>query len=93
MEARRFPEPEVVGSIPTAGGFGRCQINGGVAQMVERSLSMREVQGSIPCISSFPVAGICNGAMVWVPATKQYTSRGARTHDHKVKSLALYRLS
>ena len=26
---------------------------GGVAQMVERSLSMREVQGSIPCISTF----------------------------------------
>ena len=26
---------------------------GGVAQMVERSLSMREVQGSIPCISRF----------------------------------------
>ena len=25
---------------------------GGVAQMVERSLSMREVQGSIPCIST-----------------------------------------
>ena len=25
---------------------------GGVAQMVERSLSMREVQGSIPCISN-----------------------------------------
>ena len=23
MEARRFPEPEVVGSIPTAGGFGK----------------------------------------------------------------------
>ncbi len=34
------------------------QANGGVAQMVERSLSMREVQGSIPCISIFyyPVA-------------------------------------
>ena len=60
MEARRFPEPEVVGSIPTAGdtfpvapGDGLC---GGVAQMVERSLSMREVQGSIPCISSFCAA-------------------------------------
>jgi hypothetical protein len=30
-------------------------VDGGVAQMVERSLSMREVQGSIPCISSFCV--------------------------------------
>jgi hypothetical protein len=28
-------------------------LSGGVAQMVERSLSMREVQGSIPCISMF----------------------------------------
>ena len=61
MEARRFPEPEVVGSIPTAGvllrrtrqGSGPYSDNGGVAQMVERSLSMREVQGSIPCISTF----------------------------------------
>jgi hypothetical protein len=30
---------------------------GGVAQMVERSLSMREVQGSIPCISTFCICG------------------------------------
>jgi hypothetical protein len=40
---------------PTGRGYGapaRCH-NGGVAQMVERSLSMREVQGSIPCISIF----------------------------------------
>ena len=35
--------------VPGAGD----QANGGVAQMVERSLSMREVQGSIPCISIF----------------------------------------
>ena len=27
-------------------------LNGDVAQMVERSLCMREVQGSIPCISN-----------------------------------------
>jgi hypothetical protein len=27
--------------------------HGGVAQMVERSLSMREAQGSIPCSSTF----------------------------------------
>ena len=33
----------------------RRREEGGVAQMVERSLSMREVQGSIPCISSFLV--------------------------------------
>ena len=55
--------------------------------MVERSLSMREVQGSIPCISTFWMP-----MLAWL-ATKQHTSRGARTHDHKVKSLALYRLS
>ena len=27
------------------------EVNGDVAQMVERSLSMREVQGSTPCFS------------------------------------------
>jgi len=35
--------------------FGMCVVcialYGDVAQMVERSLSMREVQGSIPCFS------------------------------------------
>ena len=39
------------------------QEEGGVAQMVERSLSMREVQGSIPCISTFspliPLPVVC----------------------------------
>ena len=30
--------------------------------------------------------------MLW-PKAKKNTSRGARTHDHKVKGLALYRLS
>jgi hypothetical protein len=29
-----------------------CRYPGDVAQMVERSLSMREVQGSIPCFST-----------------------------------------
>ena len=32
-----------------------CVVNGDVAQMVERSLSMREVQGSIRCFS-----GVCS---------------------------------
>ena len=43
----------VAGSIPAAERrvFGEPR-RGGVAQMVERSLSMREVQGSIPCISN-----------------------------------------
>ena len=41
---------------------------------------------------------ICNhskaGCLVGVPGwVKENTHRGARTHDHKVKSLALYRLS
>ena len=43
----------VAGSIPAA--ERRVFVEprrGGVAQMVERSLSMREVQGSIPCISN-----------------------------------------
>ena len=43
----------VVGSSPTGGAVCRGICRGGVAQMVERSLSMREVQGSIPCISTF----------------------------------------
>ena len=30
-----------------------CSRNGGVAQMVERMLSMHEAQGSIPCFSTF----------------------------------------
>ena len=30
----------------------RPLVSGDVAQMVERSLSMREVRGSIPCIST-----------------------------------------
>ncbi|CAJ1941751.1 unnamed protein product [Sphenostylis stenocarpa] len=33
---------------------------GDVAQMVERSLCMREVQGSIPCISRFFTPGLLN---------------------------------
>ena len=52
----------VVGSSPTGGAVSRSVCRGGVAQMVERSLSMREVQGSIPCISTFfPV-----GVSVWL---------------------------
>ena len=35
--------------------FGSPSTDGDVAQMVERSLSMREVRGSIPCISTFLV--------------------------------------
>ena len=44
---RRVPtEHEILGSIP-GGGIGR------LAQMVERSLSMREARGSIPRLSIF----------------------------------------
>ena len=44
-----------VGSNPTVVDIFRTQ-NGGVAQMVERMLSMHEAQGSIPCSSSFDFA-------------------------------------
>ncbi len=39
--------------LPLVEGCRCSDRNGDVAQMVERPLSMREVQGSIPCFSTF----------------------------------------
>ena len=39
-------------------------MNGGVAQMVERSLSMREVRGSIPLSSSLFFSGMRSGVLL-----------------------------
>ena len=41
--------------------FSQKNKNGGVAQMVERSLSMREVPGSIPGASTLFMIGFCLG--------------------------------
>jgi len=38
--------------IQLASSLGSAENGGDVAQLVERPLSMREVQGSIPCIST-----------------------------------------
>ena len=50
VEACWAHNPEVVGSKPIAANH----FFGGLAQMVERSLSMREVPGSIPGFSIQP---------------------------------------
>ena len=64
------------------------QANGGVAQMVERSLSMREVQGSIPCISSqfvlsFILAGQGRRPLIFRPIC----NRGVLGNDVDPQSL------
>ena len=43
----------------------------GVAQMVERSLSMREVQGSIPGLHNIHIfVSVCGLVVEWLPATE-----------------------
>jgi hypothetical protein len=62
--------------------------HGGVAQMVERSLSMREAQGSIPCSSTFFVT-------CWACSSRFYNLKPRReelpyapgtTHTEKLAS-------
>ena len=81
MEARRFPEPEGVGSIPTAGAFA---LDHRLPDEKGRSRQDSNLQPLDPKSNALPLSH--------ATAAKS-TSRGARTHDHKVKSLALYRLS
>ena len=72
---------------------------GYIAQWLERLTADQQVPGSNPGVPSF-------GGRAWFTAiccaeplkhafsyTSYITHRGARTHDHKVKGLALCRLS
>ena len=52
MEARRFPEPEVVGSIPTAGDLLSALDTWALSSVEERPFRIREVEGSNPSVSS-----------------------------------------
>ena len=63
--------------------------SGRVAQWIRRRSSEPKIVGSSPTVvSSFEPAALN------MRCTKQKNAhRGARTHDHKVKSLALYQLS
>ena len=55
MEARRFPEPEVVGSIPTAGDLLSALDTWALSSVEERPFRIREVEGSNPSVSNtFP---------------------------------------
>ena len=53
MEARRFPEPEVVGSIPTAGDLLSALDTWALSSVEERPFRIREVEGSNPSVSTF----------------------------------------
>ena len=53
MEARRFPEPEVVGSIPTAGDLLSALDTWALSSVEERPFRIREVEGSNPSVSIF----------------------------------------
>ena len=53
MEARRFPEPEVVGSIPTAGDLLPASGTWALSSVEERPFRIREVEGSNPSVSTF----------------------------------------
>ena len=53
MEARRFPEPEVVGSIPTAGDLLCASGTWALSSVEERPFRIREVEGSNPSVSTF----------------------------------------
>ena len=52
MEARRFPEPEVVGSIPTAGDLLSALDTWALSSVEERPFRIREVEGSNPSVST-----------------------------------------
>ena len=52
MEARRFPEPEVVGSIPTAGDLLSALGTWALSSVEERPFRIREVEGSNPSVST-----------------------------------------
>ena len=52
MEARRFPEPEVVGSIPTAGDLLCASGTWALSSVEERPFRIREVEGSNPSVST-----------------------------------------
>ena len=74
---------------------------GSVAQLAERALRMREAPGSKPGVSIFFLDSVCGNCLFFVlREKKKFISRakvsarcGGRTHDHKVKSLALCQLS
>ena len=83
--------------------FGRMIVSGSVAQLAERALRMREAPGSKPGVStSFWPANKKVSAQIFACSdcnNIKYTQAkvsarcGGRTHDHKVKSLALCQLS
>ena len=55
--------------------------HGDVAQMVERSLCMREVQGSIPCISNlFSLRFIFSSQTTLSPLQTRHESLAAQLH-------------
>ena len=58
MEARRFPEPEVVGSIPTAGDLLSATGTWALSSVEERPFRIREVEGSNPSVSTLFVLAV-----------------------------------
>ena len=56
MEARRFPEPEVEGSIPSAGDLLTAVDTWALSSVEERPFRIREVEGSNPSVSTLFVA-------------------------------------
>ena len=57
MEARRFPEPEVEGSIPSAGDLLTAVDTWALSSVEERPFRIREVEGSNPSVSTLFVCG------------------------------------
>ena len=81
MEARRFPEPEVVGSIPTAGDLLSALDTWALSSVEERPFRIREVEGSNPSVSTFPVQLLYRGRVA------QWKSVGPRIQRLQVRVL------